>query len=344
MKTDNTKGKKRNQLLTSPNPIAMASAGLEATPSSPMPPAIHGGLAEESSIDYPVSNGLCQEVWEQKGDTWTIKSEIKLKALELVDVLLAKYKVEAKGVNVVGSICSNQYTDDADIDIHIQVDIPKEVAEALNKLRKLEQDELFKDVNLFVVGEHPLEFYFQPNIYADMGSCGCYDLMNDKWLSGPQIVELEFDPYEEYEESWNEAFEFGVQVQTALFNLHKNIYKYTAILEQASNRDIYSDEYLMSMVGRRLEKVKEEIRESMRVVAELKEQLVMVRRRANMNPVNSEQAEEMRTNKEWLTANSTFKFLQRLDVIDDCWLGAELYQAMENGDIEIDAAIQQLLI
>ena len=41
-----------------------------------------------------------------------------------MDKLLAHYKVEAKGVNVVGSICSNQYTDDADIDVHILVELP----------------------------------------------------------------------------------------------------------------------------------------------------------------------------------------------------------------------------
>lgn len=126
-----------------------------------------------------------------------------------MDKLLARYRVEAKGVNVVGSICSNQYTEDADIDIHIQVELPTEVADKLNQLRKLEQDSIFRGECLFVAGEHPLEFYFQPNLYADMGSCGCYDLMNDKWLSGPQLVDLEYDPYDDYEESWNEAFEFG---------------------------------------------------------------------------------------------------------------------------------------
>ncbi len=69
-----------------------------------------------------------------------------------------------------------------------------------------------------------------------------------------------------------------------MFELRKNLYKYNAILEQASNQDIYSNEALMSMVDRRLEEVKDELRENMRVVAELKEEMVQVRRRANMNP------------------------------------------------------------
>lgn len=278
---DNTKDKKKSQLLVSPNPIAMASAGLSGA-GTLMPDAIHGtgvvgggaiagaGVAEsikkESTIDYPVSEGLCPEVWDKAESGYIIKEDVKQKALELVDVLLAHYKVEAVGVNVVGSICSNQYTDDADIDVHIQVDLPSETAEKLNNLRKIESEQLFKDQYLFI-GLHPLEFYFQPNIYADMGSCGCYDLMNDKWLSGPQLVDLEFDPYEEYEQSWDEAFEFGTRVHTALFDLHKNLYKYNAILEQASNQDIYSNEALMSMVDRRLEEVKDQLLENMRVVA-----------------------------------------------------------------------------
>ena len=49
--------------------------------------------------------------------------------------------------------------------------------------------------------------------------------------------------------------------------------------------------------------------DSMKVVSDLKEEMVQVRRRANLKPQDKEQAENMRTNKEWLTTNSTFKFL-----------------------------------
>lgn len=176
-------------------------------------------IKKESSIDFPVSKGLCQEIWDEVEEgQFKIKEDIKQLALEMVDKLIARYHVEAKGVNVVGSICSNQYTQDADVDVHIQVDLPEDVTEKLNNIRKKETDKLFSGIDL-MVGEpgktHPLEFYFQSNIYGDMGSCGCYDLMNDEWLSGPQLVDLEFDPYEEYEQSFNEAFEFGTKVYTA---------------------------------------------------------------------------------------------------------------------------------
>ena len=49
-----------------------------------MPPAIHGGslvgetIKKESSIDYPVSEGLCPEIWDEvEQGKFLIKPEIK---------------------------------------------------------------------------------------------------------------------------------------------------------------------------------------------------------------------------------------------------------------------------
>jgi hypothetical protein len=40
-----------------------------------------------------------------------------------------------------------------------------------------------------------VEVYMQPNIWFDMMSVGCYDVMNDKWIVGPEIMDKDFDPY-----------------------------------------------------------------------------------------------------------------------------------------------------
>ena len=40
-----------------------------------------------------------------------------------------------------------------------------------------------------------VEVYMQPNIWFDMMSVGCYDVMNDKWVVGPEIMDKDFDPY-----------------------------------------------------------------------------------------------------------------------------------------------------
>lgn len=127
-----------------------------------------------------------------------------------------------------------------------------------------------------------------------------------------------------------------------MFELHKNLYKYNAILEQSSNKDVYSNEQMMSLVQRRLEEVKDEIQENMRVVSELKDEMVQVRRRSGINPSNEKEAEEMRTNREWLTANSTFKFLQRLNVIDSCWYVSQLYKLVLSEDIDVELVIKDI--
>ena len=304
-------------------------------------------ISKESSIDYPVSEGLCPDIWnEVEEGKFMIKPQIKQKAWEMVSKLLAHYHVEATGVNIVGSICSNQYTPDADVDVHIQVDLPDDVAEKLNNLRKKETDKIFAGIDL-MVGEpgktHPLEFYFQSNIYGDMGSCGCYDLLHDEWLSGPQIVDIEFDPFEEYSSSWDEAVEFGHKVQEALFDLHKNMYKYNAMIEHASNREIYSDEQMMKIIAHRIMDVQDEISSNAQKIYELREEMVKVRKRAGIVPRNEEEAEDMRTNKEWLTANSTFKFLQRMNVLDSVWEIADLYQKYNMDENELTINLNRIM-
>ena len=304
-------------------------------------------ISKESSIDYPVSEGLCPDIWnEVEAGKFMIKNEIKQLALEMVSKLLAHYHVEATGVNIVGSICSNQYTPDADVDVHIQVDLPDDVAEKLNNLRKKETDKIFAGIDL-MVGEpgktHPLEFYFQSNIYGDMGSCGCYDLLHDEWLSGPQLVDIEFDPFEEYSSSWDEAVEFGHKVQEALFDLHKNMYKYNAMIEHASNREIYSDEQMMKIIAHRIMDVQDEISSNAEKIYELREEMVKVRKRAGIVPRNEEEAEDMRTNKEWLTANSTFKFLQRMNVLDSVWDIADLYQKYNTDENELTVNLNKIM-
>lgn len=110
-----------------------------------------------------------------------------------------------------------------------------------------------------------------------------------------------------------------------MFDLNKNLYRFNAIIDHASNREIYSNEQMMSVVMRRIEQVQEDICSSAKKIYELKDEMVKVRRRAGIVPRNEEEAEDMRTNKEWLTANSTFKFLQRMNVLDSVWEIADLY-------------------
>lgn len=74
--------KKDGKILICPNPLATATGGMSSDAGNLMPPAIHGGISEsikkESSIDFPVSEGLCPEIWDEVEEgKWMMKSEIK---------------------------------------------------------------------------------------------------------------------------------------------------------------------------------------------------------------------------------------------------------------------------
>ena len=72
----------------------------------------------------------------------------------------------------------------------------------------------------------------------------------------------------------------------------------------------------MKLVVLRTMDVQDEICKNAEKIYEMKDEMVKIRRSSGVNPRNEKEAEDMRTNKEWLDANSTFKFLQRMGVLD----------------------------
>lgn len=80
---------------------------------------------EESSIDFPQAD-LDSSVWDKKGETYTIKPEVKNKILEIVKRYPKFPLLEiAKEIHIVGSIATNQFLSDADLDIHVVPDVRK---------------------------------------------------------------------------------------------------------------------------------------------------------------------------------------------------------------------------
>lgn len=101
------------------------------------------------------------------------------------------------GARITGSITSNTYTENADIDLHILIkslDNIKDDAEKVDTYNKLIRDKYKKTY----IGKHPIEVYYQPNEFQDLMSVGCYDIINKIWLAGPDIKPKDYNPYDEY--------------------------------------------------------------------------------------------------------------------------------------------------
>ena len=84
-------------------------------------------LKDESVIDFPKAEGLCSEVWDKAvspadgiSEVYVLKRDVKDKVLKLADAVSQKAQVNGGViVHITGSITSNSYTSNADVDVHI---------------------------------------------------------------------------------------------------------------------------------------------------------------------------------------------------------------------------------
>ena len=82
-------------------------------------------MKTESVIDFPKAT-LCPEIWEKVVDqngmneVWKLIPEVKAKIMNFIQKLADLAKLQFPNeIHITGSITSNSYTENADIDIHI---------------------------------------------------------------------------------------------------------------------------------------------------------------------------------------------------------------------------------
>ena len=265
----------------------------------------------ESTVDYPRPE-LSPHVWEQVGDgEYRLRDEVKEVILALLDEYpdaeLLNIAHQGEGVRIIGSICSNQYTDDTDIDVHIA---------APEDLEHPDPQGLQKDVMVFFkdrvfVGEHPIEVYLQLNPAQDMLSVGVYDVFQDEWLKGPLLVPMDYDPYYEFADILDTLRDELGDVDKLIGELRRDATDYETILSALQ----HLPEDQKGAVLRRLKAVEQEIEDQVRELMAHKKEWVNMRKEASQ-PVSAEEAlEDLRLSQKWLDANSQFKFLSRYNYL-----------------------------
>ena len=134
----------------------------------------------ESILDRP-REGLDPVVWKDAGDgKFVLTDDARSKVQTLVDWVNGTFGLKDTSVRITGSITSNQYSDDSDIDVHISfTGLTNDNSDEMNKALRAEFDENFKDLHTdsIGIGGHPLEVYFQANPFQDLMSVGCYDFV-----------------------------------------------------------------------------------------------------------------------------------------------------------------------
>lgn len=265
----------------------------------------------ESSVSFP-SKDLPLDIWAKVSDGYVLKPDLKEKIL----TALSKYPYLdllglAEAVHIVGSIGTNLYDKDADIDIHVvvdpdNVDNPEETQRAVMNWFKNN-----RDAEDWWINSHPFEVYLQLDPIQDYYSDTIYDLLSDTWLKPHKTYELNYNPYEIYGSVFDELQQLTAPADIAIGELRRDVIDYNrlidAIKEASPEVQIELEEYLENKLT--------ELTQDIEELAKNKEIWRGVRH--NNSIITSDMTpdevlaniQELSQSDEWKRGNAIFKFL-----------------------------------
>ncbi len=287
-----------------------------------------GFKMDESLIDYP-KNGLSSEIWYYENGTYKVRPKIKRKIFLILQLYPEGnlHEIEGAEYHITGSIATNQYQDDTDIDIHIVVPegsswdsekVQKDVFRWYKKNRE--------EIGAYVYG-HPIEVYIQRNPSQEFLSDGVYDLVKDKWLKGPTIVSFDFDPYEEFEDILDDVIEEAEKADILLGELKRDVIDYNLIKSTIQKRlPKEVQKKLLSRLQIRAKEIEDDIEDLYKLRGEW-----VGDRKSSSQPTSVEQAlKDVELAKSWRDKNAIFKFLNRYNYLK---LIEDLYTMIEDNSI-----------
>ena len=258
---------------------------------------------QESTASFP-SEDLPLDIWDKDEEgNYKIKPELK----EMILDALSQYPDAnlldmAQSIKIVGSIGTNLYDEDADIDVHIE---PK--PEAIENKSEEELAEFQRDVmNWFknerkekgwFVNQHPMEVYFSLSPIQDYFSDTVYDLLTDEWIKPVKKYSMDYNPYKEYGDLFTELDQVLAPADIILSKIRRMILN-------AKHSKGHAD----------LREYEEDIRKSIPELKDLKEGWREIRRRNSVKlpDVLPEDPSTLEHPDSWKKDNTSFKLIGML--------------------------------
>jgi len=141
-------------------------------------------VLSESVLDWPRPT-LAPAVWDKTDKLYKLKPEVRQRILNDTKAI-----PEKQAIYLIGSICTYNYNDFSDLDIHI---IPSENASEA-EIEKWQDYAKTKSGKL--IGQHPVNYYLHgpgEHPYAD----STYDVIKDKWVRWMPIKKINLEDYYE---------------------------------------------------------------------------------------------------------------------------------------------------
>lgn len=270
----------------------------------------------ESVIDYPRET-LDPQVWNKVGDGYKLIKSVKEFILKVLESYGNTPKINklADKIHIVGSICTNQYNDDTDIDVHLV--IPENSV--------YYKDENFKDSvhnwfkkpgNEKFVGKHPIEVYIQFNPNQELLSDGVYDIILDKWIKGPKILPLDYDPYDDFSDIMDDVRSVVKDIDLLMGELKRDIIDYDVMKKALLTIPAKYRGKLYTKIQSKLDEIENGIRE----LYNERNDLIKNRELISQPSTPEEALNSVELAKEWRDNNAIFKFVSRykyLKIIKD---------------------------
>jgi len=276
---------------------------------------------EESSIDFPRKD-LDLDVWNKKDNLYIIRPEVKKKILDvigkyperdLVDISASEEDGKWKTtIHIVGSIGTNQWDDDADIDVHLIISKVIDVygdTEFQNSVMKWFNTNR-ESIDGFI-GDHPIEVYLQYDKNQDLMSDGCYSLLDDKWLTGPKIVPEDYDPYQDFSHIADDLRDVVEDADKLFGELKRDVIDYDVIVQAMEQLSPEQKELFLERLGKKLEEIEDDIE----TLYSKRKEWVDARKNASKPSTPEEALEDVELAKKWKDQNAIFKFTNRYNYL-----------------------------
>ena len=264
-------------------------------------------LVKESIVDFAKSD-LDKSIWRKdKEGNYHLRPKVEAK----IWYLLSKYPKEdlhkhIYGLRIVGSICSNLYVQDTDIDVHI---IPKDVSEwDFERIEDVRKWYIHngKKIGAFI-GKHPFEIYVQLNPNQDFLSEGVYDILRNMWIKPPTIYPKDYDPYADYSKVAQDIRSLVSDADKLFGELKRGIVDYETIGKVLSKTPVD----LRKKLKIKLEGKLREIEGSIESLYKIKKDWSAFRR-AGSQPRSPEEAlGDLEMISKWRNTNTMLKFVDR---------------------------------
>lgn len=266
---------------------------------------------KESLVDFAHPD-LPLDIWHKtQGGSYTLKNDVREAIFNFIgeypggDILAA-----TKDPRIVGSITTNQFLDDSDIDVHLTPLDPAAWSEDLVWKVKTWFDNHRVTHNGFV-GSHPIEIFIQRNLATDYLSPGFYDINSEKWKKGPKIVPADYDPYEEYSDLADDMKDTVKDADLMLGELKRDVIDFEFIESAISEMSKENKQKFLSKLEGKLKEIEADITE----LQKHKNNWVM-QRRLDKEPATPEEAlKDIELSKEWSDSNAMFKLIGRYQYI-----------------------------